>query len=348
MTMDIAAYLTEVTKIYATGQATEHSYRPALEKLFKSIDQNVNAVNEPKGVKVGRPDFVFIREAGKHAQVTVGHCEAKDIGLGINPKGMNDFNKAQHDRYVKALPNLVYTNGLDFRFYKKGELTCEISIGDVLMGIQPKPDQFQVLVNQLKDFAAEKLQTITSAKDLAKMMAGKARLIKDILFNSLKEDIDQNTDLVGQYQSFKKMLIHDLTSEDFSDIYAETVAYGMFGARLHDKTLENFSRAEALELMPKSNPFLRYLFTYIAGILLAQIWMSALEEPLMSWLKFSKPPTCLCCLKILASSPSAMTRSSISMKRSSPNITQPSARRAACGIRQNPWSTSLCVRWMMF
>jgi predicted helicase len=43
------------------------------------------------------------------------------------------------------------------------------------------------------------------------------------------------------------------------------VAYGMFGARLHDKTLENFSRAEALELMPKSNPFLRYLFTYIAG-----------------------------------------------------------------------------------
>jgi type I restriction-modification system DNA methylase subunit len=265
MAIDINGYLSEVQKIHATGQATEHSYRPVLEKLFKSIDPNVNAVNEPKGVKVGRPDFVFIREAGKHAQITVGHCEAKDIGLGINPKGMNDFNKAQHDRYVKALPNLVYTNGLDFRFYKKGELTREISIADLLMGIQPKPDQFSVLANQLKDFAAEKLQTITSAEDLAEMMAGKARLIKDILFNSLKEDNDQNTDLVGQYQSFKKMLIHDLTSEDFSDIYAETVAYGMFGARLHDKTLENFSRAEALELMPKSNPFLRYLFTYIAG-----------------------------------------------------------------------------------
>jgi type I restriction-modification system DNA methylase subunit len=265
MAIDINGYLSEVQKIYATGQATEHSYRPVLEKLFKSIDPNVNAVNEPKGVKVGRPDFVFIREAGKHAQITVGHCEAKDIGLGINPKGMNDFNKAQHDRYVKALPNLVYTNGLDFRFYKNGELTREISIGDVLMGIQPKPDQFSVLANQLKDFAAQKFQSIDSAKDLANMMAGKAKLIKDILFNSLKEDNENKTDLVGQYQSFKKMLIHDLTSEDFSDIYAETVAYGMFGARLHDKTLENFSRAEALELMPKSNPFLRYLFNYIAG-----------------------------------------------------------------------------------
>ena len=79
----------------------------------------------------------------KTANVAQGHIrgfvpigsrhEAKDIGLGIAPKGMNDFNKAQHDRYVKALPNLIYTNGLDFRFYKKGELAREISIGDLLM-----------------------------------------------------------------------------------------------------------------------------------------------------------------------------------------------------------------------
>ena len=263
--IDIGSYFDEIRRVFATGQATEHSYRPALQKLFKSIDPNVDAVNEPKGVKVGRPDFVFIREAGKGTQITVGHCEAKDPKIGLNPKTMDDFNKAQHERYVKALPNLIYTNGLDFAFYKNGELVRQISNGDALMGFQPKADQFSVLANQLNDFAAEKLQTITSAKDLAEMMAGKAKLIKDILFNSLKEDDKNNTDLVGQYQSFKKMLIHDLTSEDFSDIYAETVAYGMFGARLHDKTLENFSRAEALELMPKSNPFLRYLFTYIAG-----------------------------------------------------------------------------------
>ncbi len=259
-------YLAEVQRVHATGVATEHAYRPALEKLFKSIADDVTAINEPKGnIRVGRPDFVFLRNLGKGADLTVGHCEAKDIGLGINPKGMNDFNKAQHERYVKALPNLIYTNGLDFRFYKEGELTREISIADFLMGIQPKPDQFSALANQLRDFCAERLQTITSAEKLAEMMAGKAVLIKDILFNSLKEDVDLQTELVGQYQSFKKMLIHDLSAEDFADIYAETIAYGMFGARLHDKTLKDFSRAEALELMPKSNPFLRYLFTYIAG-----------------------------------------------------------------------------------
>jgi predicted helicase/CRISPR/Cas system CMR-associated protein Cmr5 small subunit len=261
MALNIAEYLSTVQNLYASGQTTEHSFRPALAKLFDSIAADVNVVNEPKAsVNVGRPDFVFIR-----GQITVGHCEAKDIGLDINPKGMKDFNKAQYERYVKALPNLIYTNGLDFRFYKNGELAREISIADYLMGIQPKPDQFDVLANQLKDFAAEKLQTITSAEKLAEMMAGKAVLIKDILFNTLKEDADLQTELASQFKAFKDQLIHDLGVEEFSDIYAETVAYGMFAARLHDETMHDFSREEALQLLPKSNPFLRNLFSYVAG-----------------------------------------------------------------------------------
>ena len=53
--------------------------------------------------------------------------------------------------------------------------------------------------------------------------------------------------------------------EEFADIYAETIAYGLFAARLHDDTPDTFTRAEALDLLPKSNPFLRELFIYIAG-----------------------------------------------------------------------------------
>lgn len=233
--------------------------------MFDSIADGVSVINEPKSVKVGRPDFAFVREAGKGAVLTVGHCEAKDIGLDINPKVFNDFNKAQFNRYVGALPNLIYTNGLDFRFYKKGELAREISIGDNLMGIRPKPDQFAVLANQLMDFAAERLQTVTSSETLAKMMAGKAILIKDILFNTLKADTDLQSDLGGQFTAFKQQLIHDLGHEEFADIYAETIAYGLFAARLHDETLTTFSRVEALALLPKTNPFLRNLFSFVAG-----------------------------------------------------------------------------------
>jgi predicted helicase len=99
-------------------------------------------------------------------------------------------------------------------------------------------------------------------------MAGKARLLEHTLYQSLISDekSDDNSDLRAQFETFKGVLIHDLTPADFADIYAQTLAYGMFAARLHDDTLDTFSRQEAAELIPKTNPFLRKLFFHVAGI----------------------------------------------------------------------------------
>ena len=209
-------------------------------------------------MKCGAPDFLVNR-----GEIVIGHVEAKDIDKDLST--LKGTEAEQKQRYLKALPNLVYTNCLDFEFYRQGELINRISIADFMLGIQPKPDQFSALENQLRDFAAQRPQTITSSEKLAEIMAGKAVLIKDVLFNALREDRDLRTELASQYQAFQEHLIHDITREDFADIYAETVAYGMFAARLHDETIETFSRQEALELLPKSNPFLRALFAYIAG-----------------------------------------------------------------------------------
>ena len=98
-------------------------------------------------------------------------------------------------------------------------------------------------------------------------MAGKARLLSDIIGKALSRDeINQeDSTLKDQMMAFKEILIHDITPQGFADVYAQTIAYGMFAARLHDPTLDTFSRQEAAELIPKSNPFLRKLFGYIAG-----------------------------------------------------------------------------------
>lgn len=256
--VDISKYLSDVTSIYKTGAATEHSYRSALQFLFSSIDEKIVALNEPKRVQCGAPDFLINR-----GEITIGHVEAKDLGKDL--RSFKGHDAEQKKRFLKGLPNLIYTNCLDFEFYRSGELLTRISIADFLMGIQPKPDSFAALENQLKDFATQRLQNITSSEKLAEFMAGKAVLIKDILNNVLKEDKEVRTELSAQYGAFQQYLIHDITPEDFSDIYAETVAYGLFAARLHDHTLSDFSRQEALELLPKSNPFLRSLFSYIAG-----------------------------------------------------------------------------------
>ena len=60
--MDIQGYLNEIRALYASGLTTEHSFRPALSRLFESIDNELTVINEPRRVAVGAPDFVFNRK----------------------------------------------------------------------------------------------------------------------------------------------------------------------------------------------------------------------------------------------------------------------------------------------
>lgn len=256
--MLVDEFLDTVISVYKSGIAGEHSYRSAIETLIRGLGDEIDAINEPKRVKCGAPDFIVQID-----NIALGHIEAKDLGLDL--RKMNGANLDQQRRYLAALPNLIYTNCLDWDFYREGELVASVTIADYLMGIQPSPEKFETLLHLLQDFIAQRPQTITSATKLAKMMAGKAVLIKDVMGKALAEDAHLQTELTGQYHAFKEHLIHDITPADFSDIYAETIAYGMFAARLHDPTPATFSRQEALELLPKSNPFLRNLFSYIAG-----------------------------------------------------------------------------------
>jgi type I restriction-modification system DNA methylase subunit len=254
----ISDFIKRAQDVHKTGIAREHAYRPALHDLLKALGDDLEPVNDPARSEVGAPDFIILRD-----NIAIGHLEAKDIDIDI--RTMKDANKRQKDRYVKGLANLIYTNCLDWDFYRNGELVASVKIGDYLMGIQPIPDNYAQLENLLRDFIAQRPQTITSPKDLAERMAGKANLIKDVLGRTLREDEALQSELTAQYHAFKENLIHDITAEDFADIYSETIAYGMFAARLHDTTLDTFSRQEALELLPKSNPFLRSLFSYVAG-----------------------------------------------------------------------------------
>ncbi len=265
--MDVAGYLAEIKTLYASGQTTEHSFRPALAKLFGSIDPALTVINEPKHITdVGAPDFVFQR-----GDVAIGWCEAKDIGKDIKKFAAGDYSKGQKDRYRKGLPNLIYTNGFDFEFIVEGVAVDFITIADLIPTIPARPESFARLQARLIDFASITPLSVTSSKRLAELMAGKAALIKEIMGNALVADMKAKgdgataTDLIGQYEAFKANLISDITVADFADIYAETIAYGLFAARLHDETLDTFTRTEALDLLPKSNPFLRALFVYIAG-----------------------------------------------------------------------------------
>jgi len=258
--MNINDYIETLNKRYRSGISSEHSYRADLENLIKSLAPDVDMTNEPLNVTdCGNPDFVVMKKG-----IPVGYIEAKDIGKDLKSKSY----KEQFDRYRKALDNLIITDYLWFRFYNHGELIHEIRIAEIQGNqVVPLPENVAAFSNLVKDFCTFVGQTIKSAQRLARMMAGKARLLQNTLEKAATSDEhnQENTSLQEQLKAFKDVLIHDITPREFADIYAQTLAYGMFAARLHDPTLEDFSRQEAASLIPKTNPFLRKLFQYIAG-----------------------------------------------------------------------------------
>ncbi len=258
--MNIQQYLDTLQRRYATGNAREHAYRADLEALLRHLTPGVEVTNEPANVTdCGNPDFVLTQ-----GPIPVGYIEAKDIGKDLDAKQYRE----QFDRYRKALDNLVITDYLRFQFFQNGQLTADLRLATLENGkILPDPAAFQRFQDQIHDFATYVGQTIKSPQKLAELMAGKARLLQSTLEAAVQHDEDNHleTSLRSQFAGFRDVLLHDITPREFADLYAQTLAYGLFAARLHDPSLDSFSRQEAAALIPKTNPFLRWLFQYIAG-----------------------------------------------------------------------------------
>lgn len=257
MSQIVKTFIQKIIETHASGHATEHSYRPALQELFEKITE-LKVHNEPKRSEYGAPDFVFIK-----GKTIIAYAEAKDISVSLN----NTEKSEQMGRYY-GYSNIILTNGLDFRFYRNGTPYMNpVVIGELKNGaITPNEDSLQLLEDTIKDFIIESKEPIKSGSVLAKVMAGKARRIRDNIKTYLaQEDNVKNESLLSVYEVIKKLLLADLDKTKFADMYAQTLVYGLFVARYYDSTPENFSRQEARDLVPASNPFLRHFFDHIAG-----------------------------------------------------------------------------------
>ena len=257
--MNLLQYTQILNTRYQTGISREHSYRGDLQTLLSTLLPEILVTNEPARIACGAPDYILTQK-----DIPVGYIEAKDIGVDLQSKTL----KEQFDRYRASLTNLIFTDYLDFHFYKDGNFVTKIAIAEIQNGkIVALPGNFDTFTGLIKNFAATISQTIKSPTKLAEMMAGRAKMMADVIENALNADDENknNSALKGQMQTFKNVLIHDITNRAFADLYAQTIAYGMFAARYHDPTLPTFSRQEAATLIPKTNPFLRRLFQDIAG-----------------------------------------------------------------------------------
>ncbi|MBI2409684.1 N-6 DNA methylase [Candidatus Kaiserbacteria bacterium] len=253
----VETYISSVDEKLKTGQAREHAYRPCFEALIHALDPKLKIVNDPSRSEHGNPDFVFLR-----GDITAGYAETKDLN--------DDLDKTEKSEQMKrylGYSNLILTDYLEFRFFRNGSRYGEpIRIATVSGGkLEERTETYDELATALADFLAGTPEPIKNGKRLAEIMGGKARRIRDNVHRFLTDKADSDTDLLRIYESIKKMLVHDLPLEAFADMYAQTLVYGLFVARYHDDSVDTFSRSEARDLVPESNPFLRQFFNHIAG-----------------------------------------------------------------------------------
>ena len=260
---DFRTYRRTLQASLAQGNATEHTHRPALQALLES-DGKVSAVNEPRRIACGAPDFV-VTAAGDNPLV-IGYVEAKNTGISLADIE-RDGSRAQPDtdngrqfkRYRAALPNLILTNYTEFRWYVDGQLHKEARLDN--------PNGFADMGLLLDGFLSRSPQLVANSEELALRMARLTHIIRDVVVAAF-ENGEVSPNVSDLYDASRQALVPDLAASAFADMFAQTLAYGLFAARVSHAAQADagdFRRRDAAYLIPAANPFIRQIFGMMAG-----------------------------------------------------------------------------------
>jgi len=257
----VRAFLKEANAEIATGKASERSYYPAIKRLVEAFAPNVKAQIEQTG-DASKPDFAVERRTNR-----IGVIEVKEPQVSLEEiekataAGRSEHNAEQFNRYLYDYDNLVYTNICEWRRYRAHRAEAVQTAVIATLGadgkLHLKSDGLDDFGRLIGVYLAAMPEPQTTAKGLALEMA---RLTKVLDVNTQNALAEGDTYLKGLFDVFQKELIQGLKADEFADMYAQTVAYGLFTARVMQGGTGDFNRRVAGELLPKTNPFLRRVF----------------------------------------------------------------------------------------
>ncbi len=260
------SYLKRIFEVTKHGDAREESYYSGLEALINNYAEysgkkKTHVTTLPKKTEAGNPDFRIWD--GQHC--IVGYIEAKPP----TEENLNHIEEtAQLIRYRHTFPNLILTNFFEFRLYRNGQLVDQVQIARPFivhtLKTVPPVEKEAAFLNLLEQFFAFSLPKSYSAKTLAIELAKRTRFLKDqVIAEELREETEKGTGhILGFYEAFQKHLISGLTKDDFADLYAQTIAYGLFAARTRSEN--GFSRKLAFDFIPPTIGILRDVFRFIS------------------------------------------------------------------------------------
>lgn len=223
-------YLESIKDI--TPEKNELTHRPSLHNLLDSLKDNFNKEfkieHEPNRDKQGgQPDFRI-----SYQGLNIGYIENKRVGTDLNQLLKSD----QILKYLELNPNLMLTDYLNFVWVGKDEenkpsIKREISIAsldELSKPLKPNPQTERDLIELFRGFFNHEAAPITNAKDFANALSAPTKYLKDALIQYQKDD-----QVSSIFKNFKEYLYEELSFEDFSDAFAQTLTYSLFLAKLN-------------------------------------------------------------------------------------------------------------------
>ena len=261
---EIFKYCNKVNELYKLGNV-ESSYNKPVQDLIQLFGCKIVDVSG------GRRE-----DAGENIDLAIWHLDEdiNDIPAfgGVEVKKVKGIDKRANEQILieaKKFGNVILTDNLQWQFYHENEE--KMYNGFALLKQNEEgvfvvdEDKIPLFMQSIKDYILTAPKNIKSASKLAYYMAQHAQTIKVIIHGILSADNTKPmfNELSALFNKLKAELLPDLNIETFSDMYAQTITYGLFIARYNDKTLNDFSRGEALTNLSKESVLLKEFFQHI-------------------------------------------------------------------------------------
>ncbi|MFP6345793.1 N-6 DNA methylase [Helicobacter pylori] len=252
-------YLESIKDI--TPESNELTHRAFLENLLISLKENFNKEfkieHEPNRDKQGgQPDFRI-----SYQGLNIGYIENKRVGTDLNRLLKSD----QVLKYLELNPNLMLTDYLKFVWVGKDEnneplIKREISIAsldELSKPLKPNPQTERDLIELFKSFFNYEAAPIANAKDFATHLSTPTKYLKDALIQYQKD-----THVSSIFNNFKEYLYEELSFEDFSDAFAQTLTYSLFLAKLNHP-FEKINLDNVRSSIPKNFAVIREMADFL-------------------------------------------------------------------------------------
>ena len=246
-------YLQRVNQTRSTHEATpELSLHPHLQTFLQDVAVEyfdkpyIKFTLEPRNIdQIGRPDFIAI-----DGLLPLGYIEAEEYARDLDR--LTGHAQEQNERFRENLDNFILTNFIDFELWIDGQRNTTARILE-------NTSDLEILLERFLSTTPVQIETPIV---LAKYLARRTRELHTQIATTLT---DEDSETYRMFNAFKKTLLPTLTRDDFADMYAQTLTYGLFAARCTLPNATNFSRHTAVDALPRSNPFLIELFYHVAS-----------------------------------------------------------------------------------